>query len=104
MLLLYNLGLEPHSPPKGSGAQGKLSSPLSLSEGSDLELNHPPPFQMSEGEASHGRRCSGTHPLLFHFFPLLASVLKICADNKVNFIVKFMQTLLTSSWRPAQIA
>ena len=39
-MLLHNLALEPQSPPKGRGAQGKPSSNFPVSENSDFKLNH----------------------------------------------------------------
>ena len=42
-MFLHNLALEPHPPPTGRGAQGKLSSHFPESEGSDFKFNHPLP-------------------------------------------------------------
>lgn len=61
LLLLYSLGLEPHSPPKRRGAWGKR-----------LKRNHPLSFQNQMEKAHLAEGASGIHLFFFHVLCLLA--------------------------------
>ena len=62
------------------------------------------PFQISEGEASQGRGCPGTHLPFFDVLDLFAWGAKKLGWVKRTFPTKLPQTLLTSSWKPTWTA
>ena len=61
-MFLHNLALEPHSPPKGRGAQGKLSSHFLVSESSDFKLNHPSSPGFPGSSAGKESACNAGDP------------------------------------------
>ena len=63
-MLLHNLALEPQSPPKGRGAQGKPSSNFPVSENSDFKLNHTSSLGFPGSSAGKKSACNAGDPSL----------------------------------------